>query len=118
MIIGNFSYDRKTDTYTGNVTTLTFHRGDVQFRPVKKPNGKEPNYRIIADTPLGSVEFGAAWNRRSEKGQPFLSVAIDDPALPGALNAALFDAEDGKTATLVWSRPKSKVKTERDGDAA
>jgi uncharacterized protein (DUF736 family) len=112
MIIGNFSYDKKADTYTGNVTTLTFHRSDVQLRPVKKPNGKEPNYRITAETPLGNVEFGAAWKRHSEKGQPFLSVSIDDPALPGALNAALFDAEDGKTATLVWSRPKKTTRPE------
>lgn len=109
MIIGNFSYDKKADTYSGDITTLTFHRNDVQFRPVKKSEGKEPQYRIIAQTRLGAVEFGAAWKRTSEKGQDFLSVAIDDPALPGALNAALFAAEDGKSATLVWSRPKRKA---------
>jgi uncharacterized protein (DUF736 family) len=109
MIIGNFSYDKKADTYTGDVTTLTFHRDDVQFRPVKSREGKEPQYRIVSRTAHGAVEFGAAWKRTSEKGQDFLSVSIDDPALPGALNAALFAAEDGKSATLVWSRPKRKA---------
>jgi uncharacterized protein (DUF736 family) len=52
------------------------------------------------------VEFGAAWKRTSERGQDFLSVSIDDPALQASLNAALFVAEGGETATLVWTRPK------------
>ena len=51
------------------------------------------------------VEFGAAWKRKSERGD-FLSVAIDDPALPTTLNAALFP--NGDTATLVWNRLKRK----------
>jgi uncharacterized protein (DUF736 family) len=110
MIIGNFKYDAKADTYAGDVTTLTFHRSNVQIRPVEKTVDKEPDYRVVAQTPLGTVEFGAAWKRVSERGQDFLSVAIDDPSLVGALNAALFLAPSGETATLVWSRPKRKAK--------
>jgi uncharacterized protein (DUF736 family) len=108
MIIGNFKYDTKTDTYTGEVTTLTFHRSNVQIRKVEKTVDKEPDYRVVAQTSLGTVEFGAAWKRTSERGQEFLSVAIDDPSLVSALNAALFLANDGQTASLVWNRPKRK----------
>ena len=35
-------------------------------------------------------------------------MSLDDPALPGPLNAGLFTAEDGETATLVWTRPKAR----------
>jgi uncharacterized protein (DUF736 family) len=106
MIIGNFNHDAKADTYTGDITTLTFHRNNVQLRPVDKSSDKEPDYRVVAQSALGTVEFGAAWKRRSEKGQDFLSVSIDDPALSGALNAALFPGETAETAVLVWNRKK------------
>lgn len=106
MIIGNFNYDAKADTYSGDVTTLTFHRNNVQLRPVEKSGDKEPDYRVVAQTALGTVEFGAAWKRKSERGQDFLSVSIDDPALSGALNAALFPGENGETAVLAWNRRK------------
>lgn len=109
MIIGNFIYDAKADTYAGEVTTLTFQRNNVVLRPVEKSGDKEPDYRVVADTASGTVEFGAAWKRTSEQGRDFLSVAIDDPALSGSLNAALFNAENGESAVLVWNRPKAKA---------
>jgi len=119
MIIGNFTYDKKADTYTGDVTTLTFQRENVQLKPNEKSGAKEPDYRVVSKTAQGLVEFGAAWHRTSENGKEFLSVAIDDPALPGSLNAALFQAEDGKSAALVWSRPKpKKAKAKAEADEA
>jgi uncharacterized protein (DUF736 family) len=119
MIIGNFTYDKKADTYTGDVTTLTFQRADVQLKPNEKSGAKEPDYRVVTKTAQGLVEFGAAWHRTSENGKEFLSVSIDDPALPGSLNAALFQAEDGKNSVLVWSRPKPrKAKAKGEDDNA
>ncbi|RED25565.1 uncharacterized protein (DUF736 family) [Rhodopseudomonas thermotolerans] len=110
MIIGNFTYDKKADTYAGDITTLTFQRGEVQIRPAEKTGAaKEPDYRIVTQTPNGTVEFGAAWDRKSEAGKSFLSVQIDDPALGEPLNAALFVTENGKGATLIWSRYKKKT---------
>lgn len=111
MIIGNFSYDKETDTYVGDVTTLSFHRTSLMFRPLEKSGEKEPDYRIVAQGAFGFVEFGAAWKRTSERGQEFLSASIDDPSLPTPLNAALFRSEDGDTASLVWSRPRAKAQT-------
>lgn len=112
-VIGNFKHDAKTGTYTGDIVTLTFSRSDVQFKPADKASDKEPDYRITGTTAHGEVEFGAAWKRTSEKGQDYLSVSIDDPALTSGLNAALFAAEDGKTATLVWTRPKAKKEAKK-----
>jgi uncharacterized protein (DUF736 family) len=109
MIIGNFKYDAASDSYTGDVATLTFNRSNVQLAPNEKSSIKEPDYRIVSETPNGTVEFGAAWKRTSERGQEFLSVSIDDPALSGSLNAALFPDEHGKSAALVWRRPKENA---------
>lgn len=111
MIIGNFKYDTQADTYAGDVTTLTFQRLNVEFRPTEKSAEREPDYRIVAETGFGTVEFGAAWKRTSEKGQDFLSVSIDDPALAGSLNAALFPSDEDGISVLIWSRPKAKPET-------
>ena len=108
MIIGNFTYDQARDTYAGEIKTLTLQRGNVQFRAVKKGNTNEPDYRIVEETATGTVELGAAWKKTSKAGSDFLSVNLDDPALPKALSAALMPGQnDG--AILIWSRP-AKVK--------
>lgn len=112
MIIGNFNYDKESGVYIGDVTTFSFQRTGLMFRPLEKSGEKEPDYRLVAQGAFGYVEFGAAWKRTSEKGQEFLSVSIDDPALSGSLNAALFPSDDGKTAALVWNRPKAKAKAD------
>jgi uncharacterized protein (DUF736 family) len=112
MIIGNFNYDSKADTFAGALTTLSVQRDDIHIRPVAKSADKEPDYRIGADTAFGRVEFGAAWKRTSERGQAFLSVSLDDPSLGGPLNAALFLDESNSTAQLVWNRQKAKDSAE------
>jgi uncharacterized protein (DUF736 family) len=108
MIIGNFAYDPDHDTYAGAITTLTLQRSDVVFRPTDKGGEKEPDYRILHEHNGATVEFGAAWKRSSGKGRPFLSVLLDDPALPSSLNAALFPSEQDERATLIWQRQARK----------
>src|SRR5215469_6067376 len=110
MIIGNFTYDQARDTYVGEIKTLTLQRGNVQFRSVKKGgNTNEPDYRIVEETATGTVELGAAWRKTSKAGSEFLSVNLDDPALPKALSAALMPGQNG-TAILIWSRPAKAKK--------
>jgi uncharacterized protein (DUF736 family) len=118
MIIGNFKYDAKADSYTGDVTTLTFHRNNVQLRPNDKPGEKGPEYRVVGQTASGNVEFGAAWKRTSEKnGQEFLSVSLDDPSFAAAVNGALFVDDDGENAVLVWNRQKPEAKDKPEAKA-
>lgn len=109
MIIGNFDFDSKENTYQGNLMTLIVQYYGIRFRPVEKSGDKEPDYRVIAMTEQGPVEFGAAWKRTSERGQEFLSVSLDDPSFSAPINAALFPDEGGKTAKLVWNRAKPKA---------
>jgi uncharacterized protein (DUF736 family) len=108
MIIGNFIYDADFETYTGDITTLTLQRSGVVLRPNEKEGDRGPDYRIVQENDGETVEFGAAWKRRSDRGRAFLSVVLDDPALPASLNAALFLSDDGRRATLIWQRSNKK----------
>jgi uncharacterized protein (DUF736 family) len=81
----------------------------VVFRPTDKVRDWEPDYRIVQERDSAGVEFGAAWKRCSDKGRDFLSVMLDDPALPASLNAALFLSDRDERATLVWQRQPKKA---------
>jgi uncharacterized protein (DUF736 family) len=109
MIIGTFVYDRETDRFSGDISTLHFQFSPVEITPIDKSGEKGPDYRLTSDTAHGHVELGAAWKRTSDQGRAFISVSLDGPLLNGPLNAALFRSEQGDTASLVWSRPKAKA---------
>ena len=108
MIIGNFTYNKAKDTYSGEIKTLTLQRSKVAIRPTEGRNGKGPHYRVILEGAPGAVELGAAWKRTSEAGREFLSVSLDDPALAHPVSAALMPSEDGQSAILIWSRPAKR----------
>jgi uncharacterized protein (DUF736 family) len=109
MIIGNFRLE--DGSYRGDITTLTLQRANVVLRPTSKTGEREPDYRIVQETESGTVDLGAAWKRRSGGGHEFLSIVLDDPALPSSVNAAIFMADHDDTATLVWQRPVKKAAT-------
>lgn len=107
MIIGNFTYDKSSDTYRGSVSTMLIDRLDIHLRPTRRASEREPAYRVVRDGDGSAIELGAAWARKSDKGKPYLSVVLDDPSLPQSLHAALFPETDGK-ASLVWNRPRGE----------
>jgi uncharacterized protein (DUF736 family) len=109
MIIGNFTYDSGEGTYAGEITTLTLRRTGVKFLPAEKTGDKEPDYRIVHEFDGMAVELGAAWKRSSDRGRDYLSVMIDDPALPASINAALFPSTENEDAALVWQRQAKKA---------
>jgi len=121
MIIGTFIYDKATDSFSGDISTLHFQFSPVEIVPTGKSSDKGPDYRLTSDTTHGHVELGAAWKRTSEQGREFISVSLDAPLLAAPLNAALFVEENGTKAALVWNRlkantdaavgPKPKAKT-------
>jgi uncharacterized protein (DUF736 family) len=69
----------------------------------RKTNEKQPDYRVMA----GSVEIGAAWNRRSEAGNDYVSVGLAAPELgPKRIYANLGPAagqDDDDTFALIWN---------------
>ena len=104
-IIGTFSAVK--DGYAGIIRTLTM---SVRVRLIandRKDADGVPDFRIVA----GAAEIGAAW-RRTRKGseETYLSVKLDDPALPQPIRANLFRDDDaGNAWSLHWSRPRDRA---------
>jgi uncharacterized protein (DUF736 family) len=107
--IGNFTYDPADDTYVGAITTLTLHRQNVTLCPADKSHDREPDYRIVHEQEGVVVDIGAGWKRSSERGREFISIMLDDPALPAPIYAAMFLADQGHNATLAWQRAPKKA---------
>ena len=113
MIIGNFTFNQARDTYTGELATLTVAARKVVFQPNEAKTDKAPSYRVIGPGKTGDIELGAAWKKRSEEGREYLSVKLDDPALPTPINCALVTSADHPEGfILVWSRDSRKAKAE------
>ena len=87
--------------FTGSIRTLTLNV-KARITRVENPSDKGPQFRIFA----GSVELGAAWQKRSnESDRDYLSVKIDDPSLPAPIYATLTAVEGEDGYQLIWSRP-------------
>jgi uncharacterized protein (DUF736 family) len=100
-IIGTFSAVK--DGYAGTIRTLTM---SVRVRLIandRKDADGAPDFRIV----VGMTEIGAAW-RRTRRGseETYLSVKLDDPALPQPIWGALLEATDDGPARLVWRRDR------------
>ncbi len=90
--------------YTGEITTLTIQAKKVAIVSQRRENDNAPSHRLY----LGRAEIGAAWAKRSKEGRDYLSVKIDDPSLPAPLYANLFQDEDGKSHSLIWTRSNGR----------
>ncbi len=102
-IIGHFTAS-KDGGWEGTIQTLTINT-KVRLVPNDNQTGDNaPAFRLFA----GKSEIGAAWRQRSagENPRDYLSVRFDDLSLAAPLSAALFEANDGKDAQLVWRRPE------------
>ena len=100
-----------TGTYEelhGEIKTLQFQL-KLKFLPdLMRTNEKAPDYTIYADVANGDdIEIGAAWKKNKQKLDgnilEFLSMTIDDPSLPSALNVAAFKQDDG-SYEISWRR--------------
>ncbi len=100
-VIGTFEAT-KDGGWVGNIRTLTV---DIKARFVPNDNRSSDNapaFRVLA----GRSEIGAAWQAQAngDEGKPYLSVSLDDPCLPRAIHAALFEDTKNKSAQLIWTR--------------
>ena len=102
-IIGYFTRS-KDGGWEGTIQTLSINT-KARFVPNDNQSGdRAPTFRVF----VGKSEIGAAWKARSQGDNPrdYLSLRLEDPILAGSMSAALFEAEDGKQATLIWNRQK------------
>lgn len=86
--------------FTGSIRTLALNV-KVRIARIEKPSDKGPQFRIFA----GSVELGAAWQKRSsETDRDYLSVKLDDPSLPSPIYATMTEVDGEDSYQLIWSR--------------
>lgn len=97
--IGTFS--KSEDGFTGVIKTLSVNV-KAKLVAVAAEGDNSPNYRIYS----GNVELGAAWNKTSQKDQPYISVKLDDPSLAAPIHASLHEGEDGQY-NLIWTRRRA-----------
>lgn len=103
-VIGTF-VPTKEGGWVGNIRTLLI-AAKVRFVPNdNQANEAAPAFRVFA----GESEIGAAWRKRSAGEQPrdYLSVTLQDPALPEGIAAALFESSKAGEFQLVWGRRTS-----------
>jgi uncharacterized protein (DUF736 family) len=101
--IGTF---RKTGSdYTGEIITLSLQARNVRLVPETRASGENaPSHRVY----VGRAEIGAAWDKISNDGRPYLGLKLDDPSFTAPIFASLFDDEGGETYSLVWTRPQRR----------
>lgn len=102
MFIGNFK--PAGDSYAGTIKTLTF-KTEAVFEPIEKKSEKAPDYRVTT----GYTDIGVAWKKTSEAGNAYLSVRLDDPALPAAIMRRLVKTGAEFSHGLVWERPRKRA---------
>jgi uncharacterized protein (DUF736 family) len=105
MLLGNF---KKTETngFRGSIRTLTLTL-ELAFEPnAQKKGDNSPDYRVTT----GDLEIGAAWKKTSADGNAYLSVTLDDPALPAAIDCAMVKTGNEHSYNLVWERRRNRTK--------
>jgi len=105
--IGHFT--RTKDGYHGQLKTLTLD-ADLTFVPAEPSDTENaPDYRIHVGSDDDALEVGAGWKRTGEKAGDYVSVLIDDPALPHPIHANLFHSvSENDSYLLTWSRPPKR----------
>jgi uncharacterized protein (DUF736 family) len=100
-VIGTFSVAK--DGYAGTIRTLTLNAKVQLVANERREADGAPDFRIM----IGTAEIGAAWRRpRRGSDETYLSVRLDDPALPQPIFGALIDDAASATARLIWRRDK------------
>ena len=101
--IGEFT--RQKSCFFGRIQTLTLD-SEIAIVAVDTAGVENaPDHRVHLGSDDTGPEVGAAWSRTGEKAGDYLSVLIDDPALPHPMRAALFqNGADATSWSLHWSR--------------
>ncbi|MDK1389726.1 DUF736 domain-containing protein [Sinorhizobium sp. 8-89] len=97
--IGTFK--KSGNEFVGEIVTLSVQAKNVRIAPEAGSVGNNaPSHRVF----VGRAEIGAAWTKRSNEGRDYLGLKLDDPSFSAPIYANLFNDEDGKGWSLIWSR--------------
>lgn len=103
-IIGTFTL--QGEIYSGSVQTLPFS-GPVTLEPVKdKPSDNFPDFQAFttATRKHGRVQIGRAYKERSEAGNSYLAVRLDEPSFQAPIFCRLIQLDGQEGFSLIWSR--------------
>ena len=101
MIIGKFQ--QVEDVFIG---TLVGFGGTAPVR-IAKTDLKGIDYTVTVTG--SSLDLGIAWQKKSAKGNDYLSIKLDNPFLSAPVNCALVKQSDGYA--LIWDREKPKAES-------
>ena len=101
----NASKKETGEQYRGRIDTLPFSEAIMLKKAVKRSaSEKAPDYDIYVERMQGNiVHVGAAWKKKGPN-RYYLSLHIDDPSLPEALNLMGFKQDGRDSYDLVWKR--------------
>jgi uncharacterized protein (DUF736 family) len=98
--IGTFK--REGERYTGTVNILKYS-GAATIEPIAQKNSEDsPDFQFLGGR--NRAEIGGAWKERSERGNDYLSVRLDEPSFPAPVFCRLVQFEGEETYRLIWSR--------------
>lgn len=104
--IGTFIRDESG--FVGHLTTLNLSQDVIIVGAEPSDAENAPDYRVHVFDAMNNetaAEIGAGWKRTGEKAGEYLSVLLDDPALPHPIRANLFrDDDTGRGWSLHWTR--------------
>ncbi len=104
VTIGTFKKTASNE-FTGEIVTLSVQAKNVRIvLEPNRSNDNAPSHRVF----VGRAEIGAAWEKRSNEGRDYLGLKLDDPSFTAPIYANLFEDEDGKAHSLIWSRPNGR----------
>ena len=97
----------------GKIQTLDFDLEIHLSINTQSTGDKAPSHKIFAKSRSGNeFEVGAAWTKKiltaEQYGKEFLSLTLDDPSFPRALNVAAFRNADDKSLDITWRRRQDK----------
>ena len=96
---------------SGQLRTLELSLFLTMTKNKEKKTADQPDMLVYAKDASGAnVEIGCAWEKTATAtGQPFLSIMVDDPSFPQALNLTGFPLNAQKTEYgLTWKRARSQ----------
>ncbi len=101
--IGTFK--KSGNEYAGEIVTFSVQAKNVRIvSEANRTNDNAPSHRVF----VGRAEIGAAWEKRSNEGRDYLGLKLDDVSFTAPIYANLFEDEDGRGHSLIWSRPNGR----------
>lgn len=101
---------REGDDWKGRLRTLSFALRFGLAKREERRGDDAPDFDVIVLSEAGPVAVGVAWlraiKRGDQAGKQMLSLAMDDPSWPNALNVNCYPDGAAGSWDIVWRRER------------